>query len=147
MWSLAGPAATLYSWGRTRWRQREDHRQARHRQEFRGEYPISWAGSCLGSKSESRSYLVILGIEKGSSPTRGQLAGSKANLPRDTLPCPGTRPVWSCCYLSPSWGKDAANSQRLRPLSLLVVQPTFQMMLDPSGSFIIITSLPRQLCF
>lgn len=90
MWSLAGPAATFYSWGRTRWRQREDHRQARYRQEFRGEYPISWAGSCLGSKSESRSYLVILGIEKGSSPTRGQLAGSKANLPRDTLPCSGT---------------------------------------------------------
>lgn len=93
MWSLAGPAATFHPRGSTRWRQGEDHGQARHRQEFRGEHPINWAGSCLGSKSKSRCYLVILGVEKGSSPTRGQLAGSKPNLPREVLPCPGMWPV------------------------------------------------------
>lgn len=84
MWRQAGDVVPgcFYAWGSTRWRQGEDHGQACHRQELRDEYPINWAGSCLGNESESRCYLVIVGIERGSSPTRGRL-GSTPNLPRD----------------------------------------------------------------
>lgn len=126
-----------------RWRQRRDHRQAHATDSLGVSTQSAGQGSAWGSKSESRCYLVISGIErKAAHQPRVSWQGPKQTCPGTPLPCPG-HGLWSCCYLSPSWGKDAANSQCLTSLSLLVVQPTFQMMLDPSGSFITITSTPQ----